>query len=131
MLCGDNSFNLAARSDEISIMMPQVGRGDVKLSGTTASNKRTRSVAVGAALVLLSLSLGGCSTSIADLPFGGTPSDAPERPKDVSAYPAVHDLPGPRDEAAMDPAEQAKVEKELIAARDRQASSATPAPAAK
>jgi hypothetical protein len=109
MLCGDNSFNLAARSDEISIMMPQVGRGDVKLSGTTASNKRTRSVAVGAALMLLSLSLGGCSTSIADLPFGGTTSDAPERPKDVSAYPAVHDLPGPRDEAAMDPAEQAKV----------------------
>ena len=80
-----------------------------------------------AAMVLLSLSLGGCSTSIADLPFG-TPSDAPERPADVSAYPAVHDLPAPRDQAPMDPAEQAKVEKELMAARDRQAQ--LPGPAA-
>jgi hypothetical protein len=70
-------------------------------------------------LVLLSLSLGGCSTSIADLPFEG-PSDAPERAHDVSAYPAVHDLPAPRDHAAMDPAEQARIEKELIAARDHQ-----------
>ena len=76
--------------------------------------------------MLLSLSLGGCSTSIADLPFGA-PSDAPERAADVSAYPAVHDLPAPRGQASMDPAQQAKVEKELIAARDHQAQ----APAAK
>jgi hypothetical protein len=73
-----------------------------------------------ATLVLLALSLGGCSTSIADLPFDG-PSDAPERSHDVSAYPAVHDLPAPRDETALDPAEQARIEKELIAARDHQA----------
>jgi hypothetical protein len=80
-----------------------------------------RHVAACAALaIVLSLPLGGCSTSIADLPFG-TSSDAPERPKEVSAYPAVHDLPAPRDDAAMDPVQQAKVEKELIAARDRQA----------
>jgi len=97
----------------------------------TTSKRHARSVAVGAVLTLLSLALGGCSTSIADLPFGGTPSDAPERPRDVSAYPAVHDLPGPRDEAPMNPTEQAKIEKELIAARDHQASNAPPAPAAK
>lgn len=71
-------------------------------------------------LVLLSLALGGCSTSIADLPFG-TSSDTPERGTDVPDYPAVHDLPTPRDQTAMDPAEQARVEKELIAARDHQA----------
>jgi hypothetical protein len=81
-----------------------------------------------AAMVLLSLSLGGCSTSIADLPFG-TPPDAPERAADVSAYPAVHDLPAPRDQAAMNPAEQAKVEKELMAARDRQAQTSQASPA--
>jgi hypothetical protein len=86
-------------------------------------------VMVGAtAMVLLSLSLGGCSTSIADLPFG-TPSDAPERAADVSAYPAVHDLPAPRDQATMNPAEQAKVEKELMAARDRQAQTSQASPA--
>ena len=79
-------------------------------------------------MVLLSLSLGGCSTSIADLPFG-TPSDAPERAADGSAYPAVHDLPAPRDQARMDPAEQAKVEKELMAARDRQAQTSQASPA--
>jgi hypothetical protein len=78
----------------------------------------------------LSLSLGGCSTSLSDLPFG-TASDAADKPKDVSAYPAVHDLPPPRDEAAMPPAEQAKVEQELIATRDRQASTAAAAVAAK
>jgi hypothetical protein len=70
-------------------------------------------------VLLLSISLGGCSTSIAD--FGGAPSDTPERAADVPDYPAVHDLPAPRDQAAMDSAEQARIEKELIAARDRQA----------
>jgi hypothetical protein len=98
---------------------------DVSVSGAAASKRHARRhkgcATVGAAtLVLLSLSLGGCSTSIADLPFDG-PSDAPARAHDVSGYPAVHDLPAPRDETAMDPAEQARIEKELIAIRDRQA----------
>ncbi|WP_438277610.1 hypothetical protein [Nitrobacter sp.] len=74
-------------------------------------------------VLLLSLSLGGCSTSIADLPIG-TPPDAPERAAEVPDYPAVHDLPAPRDHAAMNPAEQARVEKELIAARDHQSQAA-------
>ena len=73
----------------------------------------------GAALLLMTLSLGGCSTSIADLPLGGGSSDA--RPKDAGAYMPVNQLPPARDEAAMDPAERAKVQKELIAARERQA----------
>jgi hypothetical protein len=76
-----------------------------------------------ATLVLLSLSLGGCSTSIADLPVG-TPPDAPERAAEVPDYPAVHDMPAPRDHAAMAPAEQARIEKELIAAREHQSQAA-------
>jgi hypothetical protein len=36
----------------------------------------------------------------------------------------VEDLPPNRDEAAIAPAEQAKIKAELLAARDRQASSA-------
>ena len=83
-------------------------------------------------LLLSALALGGCSTSIADLPLVGTPADAPARPKETGAYLPVHDLPPNRDEAAMDPAERARLQAELLAARDRQASvAATQNPAAK
>jgi hypothetical protein len=86
--------------------------------------------------LLLALPVGGCSTSIADLPLVGTPADAPPRPKEVGAYPAVHDLPQDRPEAAMDTAERNRVANELIAARDRQAATGAaqkpaPNPAAK
>src|SRR3954468_11864690 len=91
-----------------------------------------------AALLLWALALGGCSISIADLPLVGTPADAPGRPKEAGAYLPVHDVPPDREEAAMPPAEQVKVQNELAAARDRQASAAAsqgttpanPAPAA-
>jgi hypothetical protein len=90
-------------------------------------DRTIRLLAIGA-LLGSALAVGGCSTSIADLPGGGLPNDAPQRP---SGYLPVHDLPPDRDEAAMKPAEQDKIEKELIAARDRQATSAAPNPAAK
>ena len=77
--------------------------------------------AVGA-LLLSALALGGCSSSIADMPLIGTPSDAPPRPNAAGGYLPVHDLPPDREEAALPPAEQAKIEKELIAARNRQGS---------
>jgi hypothetical protein len=84
-----------------------------------------------AALLLPALALGGCSTSIADLPLVGVPADAPARPKEAGAYLPVHDLPPDRGEAALAPAEQAQIERELIAARDRQASAAAKEPAGK
>jgi hypothetical protein len=74
-----------------------------------------------AALLILALPVGGCATSIADIPLVGVPSDAPARPKEAGAYPAIHDLPADREQSAMEPSEQAKIQKELIAARDRQA----------
>ena len=89
-------------------------------------DRRKRALALGALLVS-ALALGGCSISIADLPLVGMPADVPERPKEAGAYLPVHDLPPGREEAAMAPAERAKIQSELIAARDRQAS----APAAK
>jgi hypothetical protein len=94
------------------------------------ANRRGRTLA---ALGLLALLLGGCATSIAELPLIGTPADAPGRPKDPNAYPAIHDMPADRDQAVLDPSEQAKLQKELIAARDRQAAVAngTPPPATK
>ena len=92
---------------------------------------RTLRVLAAAALLLSALALGGCATSIADLPLVGTPTDAPGRPKEVGAYLPVHDLPPDREEAALAPAERAKIQKELAAARDRQASAAAKNSAAK
>jgi len=75
-----------------------------------------------AALCASALVIGGCSTQIADMPGVGLPSDAPQRPKEAGGYLPVHDLPPDREEEAMKPAELAKIQAELAAARDRQAS---------
>src|SRR3982074_309107 len=78
-----------------------------------------------AALCASALAIGGCSTQIADMPGVGGATDAPHRPEEVGAYLPVHDLPPDREEAAMKPAELAKIQAELTAARDRQASTGT------
>jgi len=85
---------------------------------------RKKSALVLGALLLWALALGGCSVSIADLPLVGTPADAPARPKEAGAYLPVHDVPPDREEPELAPAERAKIEAELVAARDRQASAA-------
>jgi len=89
----------------------------------SVGREENRALALGA-LLLLALALGGCSISIADLPLVGTPADAPARAKDNSAYLPVNELPPDREEAAMNPAERAKIQSELVAARERQASAA-------
>jgi hypothetical protein len=91
--------------------------------------RKTRAFAAGL-LFSAALALGGCSSTIADLPVVGTPADAPARPKEPGGYLPVHDLPPDRDAAPIAPAEQAKITNELAAARDRQASATTAAPAA-
>jgi hypothetical protein len=94
-------------------------------------DRNMRALALGA-LLLSALAQGGCSsTSIADLPMIGTPADAPARPKEAGGYLPVHDVPPDREEAAIPPVERAKIEAELIAARDRQASVAAKNPATK
>src|SRR3954471_13171706 len=94
-------------------------------------DRKNRVLTLGA-LLASALALAGCSISIADLPLVGTPADAPERPKEAGTYLPVHDLPPDREEAAMAPADRAKIQSELIAARDRQASApATKGSAAK
>ena len=85
-----------------------------------AANRRGVVLASGA-LLIAALALGGCSTTIADLPAVGTPADAPERPREAGSYLPVHDLPPDRVDAVISPAERAKIEAELIAARERQA----------
>ncbi|MCB1411599.1 MAG: hypothetical protein KDJ76_00575 [Xanthobacteraceae bacterium] len=84
-------------------------------------------VAVAAAV---SASLASCSIPIADLPAIGVPADAPARPKDPGSFPAVHDMPPDRSEPALARDDQARIETELEAARDRQARAAAAANAA-
>lgn len=84
-----------------------------------------------AALLAAGLALGGCSTQIADMPAVGVPAGVPERPKEAGGYLPVHDLPPDRNEEAMQPAELSKIQAELTAARDRQATSAAPPKPAK
>jgi hypothetical protein len=89
------------------------------------AGRQGRAFAFGA-LFVAALALAGCSTTVADMPGVAPPADAPARPQEAGAYPPVNDLPPDRDQAVLDPAQRDKIEKELIAARDRQAST-TPA----
>ena len=75
---------------------------------------------VAAALLLSSLSLGGCATSTAGSSLMDARAEAPAPPK-TSVYLPVEDLPPKREKPAMTPDERLKLQKELIAARDRQA----------
>jgi hypothetical protein len=103
-------------------------RGDVTISGPGQSGCKRAGAArfAGAMLLLLAgFGLSGCSISLSDLPMGG--SDAPR--KEADGFPAVNDLPT-RDAAAMAPDERSRIERELIDARERQASVAAPKPPA-
>lgn len=79
---------------------------------------------VSTGVVLLGVVLGGCSIPLADMPLVGLPANTPARPATPPDYLPVHDVPPPRDEAPLTPDQQAKLEKDLAAARDRQASGA-------
>jgi hypothetical protein len=88
--------------------------------GIAYVDKPKTALAAGA-LLLLSLSLGGCATSTG----GSTPMDAqaevPGPPKST-AYLPVEDVPPRPEKPAMTADEQSKLKKDLTVARDRQAS---------
>ena len=73
-----------------------------------------------AALLALSLALGGCATSSAGSSLMDARAESPAPPK-ASAYMPVEDLPPKREMPALTPDERSKIQKDLIAARDRQA----------
>jgi hypothetical protein len=81
---------------------------------------RTTSLAT-AALLLSTLSLGGCVTSTAGSSVMDARAEAGAHPKN---YLPVEDLPPKREKPAMTPDERSKLQKELITARDRQTSAA-------
>jgi hypothetical protein len=86
-------------------------------------NERKISALAAAALLLSSLSLGGCGTSTAGSSLMDARAEAAAPPK-TSVYLPVEDLPPKREKPAMTPDERLKLQKELIAARDRQAPAA-------
>ena len=89
------------------------------------SNERKISAFAATALVLSSLSLGGCATSTAGSSLMDARAEAPAPPK-TSVYLPVEDLPPKREKPAMTLDERLKLQKELIAARDRQAARPQP-----
>jgi hypothetical protein len=62
---------------------------------------------------------------IADLPLIGLPEGTPPRSETPAPYLPVHDIPAARPSSVLTPEEQAKIERELAAARDRQAGKQT------
>ncbi len=87
--------------------------------GIAYFDKQITAVAAGTSLLLI-LSLGGCVTSTAGSSVMDAQAQAPV-PQKTGVYPLVGDLPPKREESAMTPDERLKLQKELIAARDRQA----------
>ena len=73
--------------------------------------------------LLLALTAAGCSNSTIDsIPSwaGGEPTGTPQRPATEMQYPAVNDRPPARDTKVVSEEEQAKIERELAAAREAQ-----------
>jgi hypothetical protein len=76
---------------------------------------------------IAAIGLAGCSSisekfrdTAAALPGVGLPADAPERTAKPVAFPAVHDVPPPRNSVTLTNTEQAQMERELVTARDEQ-----------
>lgn len=92
-----------------------------------------RAIATALASVALAAALAGCSVPLSDLPqsMGGLPAGAPARPETQAAFPAVHDMPPPRQETLLEPAEQKKIQQELERVRAQQAARARNADAQK
>lgn len=104
----------------------------VKRSGTIDGTMAGSRAGAMAALLALGLVLGGCASTVADLPVVGAPAGLPARPAQPGEYLPVHDIPTARPkDATLGPADQAKLEADLIKARDRQAIVLPPDSAAK
>ena len=78
----------------------------------------TASLRLAAGLAAAAL-LAGCA-GIADAPLIGVPANAPARPAVATQYMPIHDVPPPREEPVQSEAERAKLQKDLLEARDRQ-----------
>ena len=81
--------------------------------------------------VAAAVCMSGCASmsqkfaeSASQLPQVGLSPNAPARPAEQMAYPAVHDVPPPRTAAMLTDVEQHKLETDLVSARDQQQTAA-------
>ena len=58
--------------------------------------------------------------TMSELPAIGLPADAPQRPVEPAAFPAVHEMPPARMNTVLTDIEQQKLEDDLVAARNAQ-----------
>ena len=84
----------------------------------TSQSKRVGQVA---AALLLAATLAGCSSVVDNIPtsVGGLPEGVPQRPATPPAYPAVHDMPPPREDGALSEAESKRLREDLKNTRNR------------
>ena len=71
--------------------------------------------------MVLAAALAGCSSVVDNIPHaaGGLPEGTPARPASPVAYPAVHDMPPPRQEGALSEAESKRLREDLKNTRAR------------
>ena len=106
------------------------GRGSMRRRAVALQQKigsRALPAVVLALAAATSLGLSGCASinqkfadSASQLPHVGVSPNAPARPAEQMAYPAVHDVPPPRTAVMLTDVEQHKLETDLVAARDQQ-----------
>jgi hypothetical protein len=86
-----------------------------------ANTQNLRKGTIAAALLLLAASLCGCSSVVDTIPSwaGGLPEGVPARSANPPAYPAVHDMPPPRQDTALSDAERKRLRKDLNVTRDK------------
>ena len=77
--------------------------------------------------VVVATGLSGCASisqkfadTASQMPGIGLPANAPERPSTPVAFPAVHDIPPPRNSVTLTNTEQDQMERELVKAREEQ-----------
>lgn len=91
---------------------------------TGAIARRALLCAGAGGLLLLMAACSGTTSLLSNMPaaLGGLPADAPARPvnSDLTSYPAVHDMPPPREAATLTPEQVKAVEAEIAFARERQ-----------
>lgn len=87
----------------------------------TAHRRISGRYAAAALAVLLACGAGGCATRTNELQSVlGTPDGVPAKPETPPEFPHVHDLPPQRQQAVLSGDEQARIERDLVLARERQ-----------
>ena len=96
-------------------------------SGATSPIVRALRFVIPTAGIVAAAGLSACGSisqnlaaTMSQMPAVGLSDSAPARPENPPPYPAVHDLPPPRERTVLTEIEQQKLEDDLVNARDRQ-----------